>query len=92
MASYGSRRAGSSVLALLNITGILRNAFGNWKEATEAAKERPHMPDNYTESKLAVSFKSKFLVNEAIWRTIKEKNSELFKSQKAERQSTNALS
>jgi hypothetical protein len=73
--SYAARRAGPGVLALLNVTGILRNAFGNWKEATEVMKERSHMPDNYTENKLQVSFKSKFLVNESIRRTVMQKNS-----------------
>ena len=68
--SYAARRAGAGILALLNATSLLRNAFGNWRDATEIKKQGSDMPNNYTEPKLQVSFAAKYLVAESVRRTI----------------------
>ena len=69
-ASYAARRSGPGVMALLNQRSVVRNAFGNWKNFTITRQEGSDMADNYTEHKLQISFKAKFLVAEAIRRTI----------------------
>lgn len=73
--AYAARRAGPGVLALLNITGMMRNAFDNWKEQTEIRREQSAIPDNYTENKLQTSYRPKYLVNDAIRNTIQKKSS-----------------
>ena len=60
--SYVARRAGSGVLAFLDASPMLRNAFGNWKEHTEVKKQGSVMPDRYFENQLQLSFVSKYLV------------------------------
>ena len=77
-ASYAVRRAGPGILTLLDAPSTLRNAFGNWKVASITRKEQSDRADRYSETQLQVSFKAKFLVAEAIRRTIKEKGCTTF--------------
>ena len=76
--SYAGRRAGPQVLGLLMAKSILRNAFGNWKVSAEIQKEKSDMADRYTENQLQIAFQAKFLVAEAIRRTIREQGNTNF--------------
>ena len=66
----------------MKVTGVLRNAFGNWKDHKNIQKEHSKMPDKYTENKLQVSYKATYLVNEAIRGTIQRKDSVKFNGEK----------
>ena len=70
--SYAARRAGPGVLALLNARSILKNAFGNWKGATEVKKQGSAMPENYTEHTLQVGFEATYLVAESTRRSARD--------------------
>ena len=76
--SYAARRIGSGVLSFLGTASVLRLAFGNWKDAAETGKYKSHMPDNYTENKLQLSFAAKYMVAETIRQTISLKGNANF--------------
>ena len=68
--SYAARRVGPSLLALLGVTGAIRNAFGNWSDSSVTRQEGTAMADTYVEHRLIASFVAKFLVAESIRTTI----------------------
>ena len=76
--SFAMKRVGSGVLGFLNASSLLRLAFGNWKDSAEISRAGSQMPDNYTENKLQLSFASKFMVAEAVRKTIVEVGSANF--------------
>ena len=90
--SYAARRMGPGVLGFVNASPLLRNAFGNWKDATQVKQSVSAMADKYTEEKLKISFGAKFLVAEVVRRAIRDNGSANFQWHQTAQQSDNVNS